>query len=408
MKKDKKLSALNMAVQNLTSKKFRTIFMMFFVMLMSATVFFSTILMKNLKQGIKSTTERAGADIIVVPNEGTEDIRDSLFAGTPCSVFFDKSWKEAVGKVEGVERVSSQLYVGTLSTSCCDLPVQMIAFDPKTDFVVQPWLKDQNVVKLKKGQVLVGDRVEAEPGEKIQFYSTEFEVAGKLEKTGMGYDGSVFMTFDTLYELKNSKTARSTLPMEDIENKVSMLMVDIDDDIEDVDLIHLRLDIAQCGPKGEKMYAGTTDELLSGISDQVKQLSGYGNVLIYISLISTALALISIFVLTVNERKYEFGVLYALGAKKSQMRNIILSEALIISGIGGVTGTFLTYGIVAAFKDVISIKLDVPYLDVSMVQTMPIAGICIAIALGTGIVAAVCSVYQIGKGEVYRLLRENE
>ena len=216
------------------------------------------------------------------------------------------------------------------------------------------------------------------------------------------------MTFDTLYELKNSKTARSTLPMEDIENKVSMLMVDIDDDIEDVDLIHLRLDIAQCGPKGEKMYAGTTDELLSGISDQVKQLSGYGNVLIYISLISTALALISIFVLTINERKYEFGVLYALGAKKSQMRNIILSEALIISGIGGVTGTFLTYGIVAAFKDVISIKLDVPYLDVSMVQTMPIAGICIAIALGTGIVAAVCSVYQIGKGEVYRLLRENE
>lgn len=408
MKKDKKLSALNMAVQNLKSKKFRTIFMMFFVMLMSATVFFSTILMKNLKQGIKSTTERAGADIIVVPNEGTEDIRDSLFAGTPCSVFFDKSWKEAVGKVGGVERVSSQLYVGTLSTSCCDLPVQMIAFDPKTDFVVQPWLKDQNVVKLKKGQVLVGDRVEAEPGEKIQFYSTEFEVAGKLEKTGMGYDGSVFMTFDTLYELKNSKTARSTLPMEDIENKVSMLMVDIDDDIEDVDLIHLRLDIAQCGPKGEKMYAGTTDELLSGISDQVKQLSGYGNVLIYISLISTALALISIFVLTINERKYEFGVLYALGAKKSQMRNIILSEALIISGIGGVTGTFLTYGIVAAFKDVISIKLDVPYLDVSMVQTMPIAGICIAIALGTGIVAAVCSVYQIGKGEVYRLLRENE
>lgn len=408
MKKDKKLSALNMAVQNLKSKKFRTIFMMFFVMLMSATVFFSTILMKNLKQGIKSTTERAGADIIVVPNEGTEDIRDSLFAGTPCSVFFDKSWKEAVGKVGGVERVSSQLYVGTLSTSCCDLPVQMIAFDPKTDFVVQPWLKDQNVVKLKKGQVLVGDRVEAEPGEKIQFYSTEFEVAGKLEKTGMGYDGSVFMTFDTLYELKNSKTARSTLPMEDIENKVSMLMVDIDDDIEDVDLIHLRLDIAQCGPKGEKMYAGTTDELLSGISDQVKQLSGYGNVLIYISLISTALALISIFVLTINERKYEFGVLYALGAKKSQMRNIILSEALIISGIGGVTGTFLTYGIVAAFKDVISIKLDVPYLDVSMVQTMPIAGICITIALGTGIVAAVCSVYQIGKGEVYRLLRENE
>lgn len=408
MKNDKKLSTLNMAVQSLKARKFRTAFMMFFVMLMSATVFFSTILMKNLRQGIKSTTERAGADVIVVPDEGTEDIRDSLFAGTPCSIFFDKSWKEAVEKVEGVKRVSAQMYVGTLSASCCDLPVQMIAFDPETDFVVQPWLKNQNAVKLKKGQVLVGDRVAAEPGDTLQFYLTEFEVAGKLEKTGMGYDGSVFMTFETLYELKNSETAKAALPMDDIEDKISMLMVDIDDGIRDVDLIHLRLAIAKCGPEGEKMYAGSTDELLSGVSAQVKKLSGYGNILSYISLVSTALALISIFILTINERRYEFGVLYALGAKKSRMRNIILSEALIISGIGGTAGTLLTYGLVAVFKDVISVKLDVPYLDMSMKQTMPIAGICIVTALATGIIAAVCSAYQISKGEVYRLLRENE
>ena len=134
MKRDKKLSALNMAVQNLKAKKSRTLFMMFFVVLMAATVFFSTILMENMRQGIKSTTERAGADIIVVPDEGTEDIRDSLFAGKPCSVFFDRSMKEAVEQVEGVERVSGQMYVGTLSASCCSLPVQMIAFDPETDF----------------------------------------------------------------------------------------------------------------------------------------------------------------------------------------------------------------------------------------------------------------------------------
>ena len=408
MKKNKKLSTWNMAVQNLKAKKSRTLFMMFFVVLMSATVFFSTILMNNLKQGIKSTTERAGADVIVIPAEGTEDIRDSLFAGNPCSVFFDKSWKGYVEKVKGVERVSAQLYVGTLSASCCDLPVQMIAFDPKTDFVVQPWLKNQNAVHLKKGQVLVGNGVEAEPGESIQFYSTEFEVAGKLEQTGMGYDSSVFMTFDTLYELKNSETAQANLPMDEIEDKISMLMVDIDDSIKDVDLIHLRLDIAKCGPKGEKMYAGTTDELLSGISNQVKKLSSYGNILTYISLVSTALALISIFILTMNERRYEFGVLYALGAKKRQMRNIILWEALLISGIGGVIGTLVTYGVVVAFKDIISIKLDVPYLDVGLAQVMPVAGICIILALIMGVIAAVCSAYRISKGEVYRLLRENE
>ena len=408
MKKDKKLSTLNMAVQNLKAKKLRTGFMMLFVILMSATVFFSTVLMSNLKRGIKNTTERAGADMIVIPNKGTEDIRDSLFAGTPCSVFFDKSWEKEVAKVKGVERVSAQIYAGTLSASCCDLPVQMIVFNPETDFVVQPWLKDQDAVKLKKGEILVGNRVQAEPGEKLRLYATEFDVAGKLERTGMGYDISVFMTFDTFCKLKDSETARANLPMDDIENKISMLMVDTDNNLEGIDFFNLKKDIENAGTSGEEIYIGTADELLSGISEQVKNLSGYGNILIYISLISTCLALISIFVLTINERRYEFGVLYALGARKKQMRNIILSEALIISGIGGVVGTLLTYSLITVFKDVISIRLNIPFLDVGFANTMPIALLCIAIALITGIVAAICSSYQISKGEVYRLLRENE
>ena len=326
----------------------------------------------------------------------------------PAPYFSDRSMKEAVEQVEGVERVSGQMYVGTLSASCCSLPVQMIAFDPETDFVVQPWLKNQNAVRLEKGQVLVGSSVVAEPGETLQFYSTDFQVAGKLERTGMGYDSSVFMTFESLYELKNSETAMNNLPMEDIENKLSMLMVDIRDDIKDLELIHLRLDIAKCGPEGEKMYAGSTDELLSGVSSQVKKLSGYGNILTYISILSAALALISIFVITINERKYEFGVLYALGAKKSHMRNIILAEALMISGAGGILGVLAAYGLTAAFADVIRVQLDIPYLNMSLAEAAPVAGLCIGLALLTGIAAAVCSAYQISKGEVYRLLRENE
>lgn len=39
MKTDKKLSALGIALQNLRARKFRTVFMMCFVILMSATFF---------------------------------------------------------------------------------------------------------------------------------------------------------------------------------------------------------------------------------------------------------------------------------------------------------------------------------------------------------------------------------
>ena len=408
MGNDKKLTIPAMAVQNLKARKFRTGFMMFFVVLMSATVFFSTILMNNLKQGIENTTKRMGADIIVVPKEGTEQIRDSLFSGTPCSVFFNETLENEVSQIEGVEAISAQLYIATLGASCCDIPVQLIAFDPETDFVVQPWLAEQNKEGLKKGQVLIGSRVEANIGESVKFYETYFEVAGKLERTGMGYDGSVFMTFETLYELKNSEVAKESLPVAEMENMVSMLMVDINDEIDKGDMALLRIEIGKVGPEGGKLYACTADDLMSGIASQVKKLSGYGSILTYISFISTALALISIFIITINERKYEFGILYTLGAKKAQITNIILSEALLISGIGGALGVIIAYYLLSTFKNIISSTLEIPYLDISMGQVIPIIAMCMVIATGTGMIAAFCSSYRISKGEAYRLIRESE
>ena len=407
MLKDKKLSIPQIAWKNLIAKKGRTFFMMFFVILMSATFFFSSILMKNLEMGIKNTTEKMGADIIVVPKEGTESIRESLFAGTPCILLFDRAWEEAIRNVEDVERVSPQLYIGTLAAGCCDSVVQIIAIDPETDFVVTPWLAESNKEALKNGEVIIGSRVTAEIGEYVTFYNVDFKVAGKLEETGMGYDSSVFMTFDTAYQFKESAAAAENIPMENIENKVSMIMVDVSDDMER-GIGYLQSAIKNALDNGEVLKAYTGDELMSTVAVQVKKLAGYGNILTTLLLVSTSLALVSIFIITINERKYEFGILYTLGANKGQMRNIILSEAIAISLGGGVLGVGVSYYLVSTFKDMISAKLDIPYFNIDLEHVLPIALTCLGISLVTGIVAAVCSVYKISKGEAYRLIRESE
>ena len=80
----------------------------------------------------------------------------------------------------------------------------------------------------------------------------------------------------------------------------------------------------------------------------------------------------------------------------------------MISGVGGVAGIIIAYYLLATFKNVISINLEIPYLDISVGQVAPIAGMCILIAMVTGMIAAVCSAYRISKGEPYRLIRESE
>lgn len=408
MSGDKKLKIPVMAVQNLKAKKFRTAFMMFFVLLMTATFFFSTILMDNMKAGITNITDRMGADYILVPKEGTENIREALFSGTPCSVLFDRAWEQDVRDVEGVARVSSQLYIATLAESCCDAAVQLIAFDAETDFVVKPWIEKDRSLDLKTGEIVVGNDINADVGDTLKFYEVNFKVAAKLEKAGMGYDDSVFMTYETANMLKDSPVAKDKLPEGEIKDYASMLMIDLSEDLERKEAKLLGMDIQEAGSTGEAMYACSADDLMSGIASQVKKFSGYGNILTYIMVVSTALALISIFALTINERKYEFGVLYTLGASKRQITNIILSEALLISLVGGILGVLISYYLVASFKNVIRVKLGVPYLDISIRQAAPVAVLCIVIAIVTGIIAAVCSAYRISRNEVYCLIRECE
>ena len=42
-------------------------------------------------------------------------------------------------------------------------------------------------------------------------------MAAKLDKSGMGYDNSVFMTFDTIYKLANSDIVSENLDKENLE-----------------------------------------------------------------------------------------------------------------------------------------------------------------------------------------------
>ena len=79
---------------------------------------------------------------------------------------------------------------------------------------------------------------------------------------------------------------------------------------------------------------------MSSVSEQIGQLSGYGTLLTILTVIAAALALICIFVITMNERKSEFGILISIGAKPRQLSAIVYFEALIIGVVGAIAGVY--------------------------------------------------------------------
>ncbi|ENK1243735.1 FtsX-like permease family protein [Clostridium botulinum] len=403
MKSFKSLNAFHIAIKNLEYRKFRSIAMIFFIILLSASLFISSLIISNIQIGMNKAVERMGADIIVIPDDYKGELKTAMFTGEACTIYFDGNWANKLSSVEGVKKASPQLYLATMTDSlCCVGGNQLIAYDEDTDFIVKSWLHEDG--KLKKGEVTVGnDLIVGEDG-KLKYFNYPLKVKNRMEKTNMSYDTCVFMSFETAKELVQTKEAKGYLKFDNYDNLSSMVMVDVDDgyDIEQV-----KKNIEYTFPK-QGIEVCTANTLVSNTVNNMKQFQNYSTVLITLLFIMTFMALIVIFSLTIKERKREFGVLYTIGMMKSQLIKMIVIEASIISLIGGILGSSCSYLVSIIFKNLIASKLQIDKLQLYGQPIINKFAICIGISLLAGVIASLYSAYSVAKEEPYSLISENQ
>lgn len=404
MNKKRIWSTFKIALQNLKKQSFRTGFMIFFVVLQTFTLLFSSILMTNMKRGIENTVDRVGADVIVIPEGDTELVQNSLFMGKICTIYFDEEWVDKIANVEGVKRVTPQRFLETQQASCCDQAVQMIAIDPETDFLIKPWFEKEKGIALTDDEIVIGANVQAGPGDTLTFYHTDFKVKEKLETTGMGYDNSVFMNMKTADKLNESADAKNLLHLDSKTGQISMVMIEVEEG-ESPEKVAMRIKNTYSDSPIESF---TSNRLFRTIFENVKKFTSYSMILEILLFTATAFALISIFQITINERRKEFGILYTIGAKKHHVSSIIINEAMVISVIGCIVGALLSISMIAAFKNPIRVKFDIPYFDIIGGELWIILLKCLVLSVITGLAASFWSVWNISKEEPYVLIREKE
>ena len=404
MKKEKQLNIFSISIQNIKHRAFRNGFMIFFIFLQAFTLFSSTMLMGNMESSIINTTDRMGADVIVVPDKNSKELQESLFMGKPSTIYFQRQWLSKIQELKGVKQISPQLYLSALESSCCASSIQLIAIDPETDFVIKPWTKTEGALSLKKGQVILGHEVSAKVGETVTYYDVDLIVSAKLEKTGMGYDNSVFISFDTAFELLNSKSAKANLKLNNSKELISAIVLEAE---ENYSPEKLTMEI-QHVYGNEDIGVYTANSLLSGISAEMKKITSYSVILIAMLVLATVMALITIFTITINERKREFGILYTLGASGRQVFSMIVFEALIISILGAFLGVLVSVGVLFPFRNMIGMQLGIPYFHITLIDILLVSSKCVLMSVLTGIIASSYSAYKISKEEPYVLIRENE
>ena len=393
-----------LAVKNLLGRPGRTVALFFLVLLLSLTLCGGGLVLSSLRTGLGSLENRLGADVIVMPAKAAlkTDLDTLFLQGTIGPYYMSMSTVDKIAKTEGIDRLSTQIFLSSMRASCCSIPIQVIGFDPESDFTVSSWLKESRQESLDDGRLLVGSRVNANPGESIKLYNISCPVAGQLQPTGTGLDTAVYCTLPTIRTLMTAAedlggySSISGDPSETVSAVYIKVKEGVDPkDVADSINVHVR-----------KVKAVQTRSVITTVADSLSGLEGILTLLIIAAAVLVWLVLFAAFTLMTGERKKEFATLRLCGLSRGRLAGLVFREAAIVSLLGSAAGVGLSLLLVHAFSGALGNALGLPFL-------LPSAGTAAALALAAflgcllaGPLAAAVSARKLSRADTGLILRE--
>ena len=391
-------------IRNIRKRPYRSFCLMLAAVIGSYALFVGLTLKASLNNGIGRMQERMGADLMIVPESSEIEARNILLTGEPEFFYMDVSVAKAVAEVEGVACATSQFYFTSLSSDCCSTRVQLIAFDPETDFVIEPWIDEKVTSDVSSGSVIIGSEVTPLSNGKVKFYGNEYSVAGKLGETATGLDHSVFMSRDTMHEILNDAKDKGYqfLNPEDDASWVSTVLVRVNGDADITSIEKAIYD------KAEGIKFIETDKLISDVTVKLGSVENIINITLTVLLVFSFLTMILFFSVIFHERKKEFAILRILGTSSRRICLFSLTEGITIGAAGGIAGLVLGMLTVFPFNHYIENSLDVPYLMPSVLAVIlyGLTGVLVTTIFGS--VSSFLSTLSLAHAETYYTMRAGE
>lgn len=397
------MSLIQLALKNISGSAYRSWVIGLCALILASFTLATTLIVQGAETSLRLTLDRLGADIIVVPQGTEEKVEGALMMGVPTSVWMPASYLDTISAIPGVEVASPQLYLSTLhGASCCSVSdMFLVAFDPATDFTIQPWLKQKLGHNLKLGEAVGGKYVFVPLGEEnIKLYGYFISLKANLEPTGTGLDQSLFLTFDTARDVARISVQRAEKPLLIPSNSISAVMVKT---ARGADVQKVAVEILKAVPGATPI---PSSELFQAYR---KQMTSVLNVLLLVIGITCAIAVLLIglvFSMAANERRRELGVLRAMGATRAFVLQSLLVEAGLLACLGAGVGIAFTAFSVFLFHNLIVNSLGIPFIFPQPLTLLlqVLGGLVIALLAVT--VAAFLPAWRISHQEPAIAMRE--
>lgn len=389
--------------KNLLAKPVRSISLVILAFVIALVTFGGAVTIRSLKNGLTSLEKRLGADVIVVPYETrTKESIDSILQnGNRTSFYMPKTVLNEIAQIEGIASISPQIFLTSISAGCCSVKVQIIGFDPETDFTIQPWAHETYRGKLNDFEILVGSEISFPLDRTLSFFNTKLKVAAKLKQTGSGFDNAVYCNISTLKALIKEAAKIQNSPTGKInpDAVVSTVLIKAEDGTDAASIAN------EINLHTRKVRAVKAKSMTSDIADSLSKISSIAGFLTGVVWILCVFIMMIVFSIVINERKKEFAVLRMTGVPQKKLLELVVTEGVCVNLTGGIAGALFVLLLSVLFKNSLRSLLSLPFLFPSALETVILFVFALALSVFSGIVSSIYMARKISRMDAGNVLR---
>jgi putative ABC transport system permease protein len=394
---------LRLAVQHLWRRPGRAVLLALAVSVGGGATFTATVLRHVLAESMAISLNRMGADLLVVPAATTVNLTPALLTVEPTPHTLASHTVDAIRRLPGVEVATPQLHVAVPNAGRVHGEDDLIAFDPAEDFSVFPWVVEKLARPFHDGDLIVGGRRPEEVGGLVSVFGKSHTVYAKLGLTGVGpFERGLFVSFDTLAAIAADAEATLGRPLVDATSGRASAV-----------LVRLRVGgspeqfrFAAAGIPDIQVIAGSG--LTTAVRQQLTTILQGGAVFTALTLGITVLMVWGMYAGMLAERRRELGTLLAVGMRPAQLMRLIVAEAALTTGLGGVCGVLLGAAGLALFHRSIGYYFEVQRVAFALppwFELLATAVLSAVVCCGVGVAGALFPAWRAARAEPFALVR---
>jgi putative ABC transport system permease protein len=327
----------HISFKNLIRRKGKASFVLAGLVIGVSTVVGIISFVEAMTSDINHKLEKYGANILIVPRTENLTLTYGGLSLGGVSFEMEEIRQEELTQVNAIKNARNIAALGPLVLGVVNVDshkVLLAGVDFKASAILKPWwqmngkLPDDNSVILGAEAARI---LNLNVGDRFQIKDRYFSISGILKPTGSQDDQLVFARLATAQELfnKNGRVSMAEVaalcqdcPIEEMVKQISAA------------LPGAKVMAIQQVVKGRMETLGHFKKFSYGISGVILLI---GSLVVLVTMMGS-----------VRERTDEIGIFRAIGFRKRHVMNIVFMEAAIVSGLAGILGYLMGWGVTKA------------------------------------------------------------